>query len=71
MNMDQLGSIFRLWQRGFGKLAEAAPQGSAVQKIAQDGETTSGALLEILGGLGGNDDQAITTTGEVSDEGGS
>jgi len=70
--MEKLGSIFRLWQRGFGKLAEAAPRGSAVQKIAQDGEATSSVLLELLGGSEDDDDRkTITTTCEVADEGGS
>lgn len=69
--MDKIQSIFKLWQRGFGKLAEAAPRGSAVQKIAQDGETTSSVLLELFGGRERDDDKAITTTCEVPDEGGS
>ena len=68
--MDKLGPIFRLWQRGFGKLAEAAPQGSVVQKIAQDGEHTSSVLLELFGGNERNDDEAITTTAEVADQDG-
>ena len=70
--MARLNTIFKLWRLGFGKLAEAAPRGSAVQKIAQDGEATSGVLLELLGG---NDDdgdrKTINTTCEVADEGGS
>jgi hypothetical protein len=70
--MSKLNTIFRLWQRGFGKLAEAAPQGSAFQKIAQDGEATSGVLLELLGGTDNDGERkAITTTCEVADEGGS
>ena len=69
--MAKLGSIFKLWQRGFGKLAEAAPRGSVVQKIAQDGEATSSVLLELLGGDEDHGNEAITTTGEVADEGGS
>ena len=69
--MEKLGSVFRLWQRGFGKLAEAAPRGSVVQKIAQDGEHTSSVLLELLGGSEDHDNEAITTTAEVADEGGS
>ncbi len=68
--MEKLGPIFRLWQRGFGKLAEAAPQGSVVQKIAQDGEHTSSVLLELFGGSESHDDEAITTTAEVADESG-
>jgi hypothetical protein len=68
--MDKLQSIFKLWQRGFGKVAEAAPRGSAVQKIAQDGEATSSALLELLGGTKEDDCKTITTTCEVPDEGG-
>ncbi|HVW28894.1 MAG TPA: hypothetical protein VG963_04010 [Polyangiaceae bacterium] len=70
--MSKLNTIFRLWQRGFGKLADAAPRGSAVEKIARDGEATSGVLLELLGGTDDHGEQkAITTTCEVADEGGS
>ncbi len=70
--MSRLNTIFKLWQRGFGKLAEAAPRNSAVQKIAQDGEATSGVLLELLGGTDDDGDRkTITTTCEVADEGGS
>lgn len=70
--MEKLGSIFKLWERGLGKLADAAPRGSAVERIARDGQHTSSVLLELLGGEKDDGDRTtITTTCEVADEGGS
>ena len=70
--MEKLGSIFKLWERGLGKLADAAPRGSAVERIARDGQATSSVLLELLGGAKDDGDKkTITTTCEVADKGGS